>query len=366
MNPENPILKNIRYIVLTFILFGIIFTILGAFSEHPTRMWQIYLVNFLLWTGIAQGGAIFSAALEMTNARWGCKMRQVAESFVYFLPVSLILLLVMLFGTDHIFPWVSQVEISETKKMYLNIPFLFGRSLIGMGLLTVLSLLFIKKRRQADLRKTERPRKLAVGLIICYAFIYTFISYDFIMSLSPHWYSTIMGMHFFTACFYTAIAVILFSAVFGKWHLFPVDFMKGSDFHDIGKLVFGFSIFWMSLLWSQFLVIWYGNLPEETEFLHLRLLQQPWESITWTVIVLGFIVPLIILLNRRGKTNQYIAGVVAFLIIVGSYFHMYILVVPSLTPHHFYFGAPELLITLGFIGLFILMQDVRLKKLPIK
>jgi len=175
-----------------------------------------------------------------------------------------------------------------------------------------------------------------------------------------------MGMHFFTACFYTGLAVILISAVFGKWHLFPIDFMKEKDFHDIGKLVFGFSIFWMSLLWSQFLVIWYGNLPEETEFLHLRLMEQPWETITWTVIILGFIVPLIILLNKRGKTNQYVAGVVGLLILIGSYFHIYILVVPSLTPHHFYFGWPEIFISLGFLGLFILAQHFRLKKEPIK
>jgi hypothetical protein len=366
MNPENPILKNIRYIVMAFILIAIIFIILGALNEHPTRMWQIYLVNFLLWTGIAQGGVIFSAALELTNARWGDKMRQVAESLVYFLPVSLILLLVMLLGTDHIFPWISKVEISESKQIYLNVPFLFGRSFFGLGLLTILSLVFVKKRRLADEGKIERPRKWAVGLVISYAFIYTFISYDFVMSLSPHWYSTIMGMHFFTACFYTAVAVVLVSAVFGKWHLFPIDFMKDKDFHDIGKLVFGFSIFWMSLLWSQFLVIWYGNLPEETEFLHLRLMEQPWETFTWTVIILGFIVPLIILLNKRVKTNQYISGVVGLLIFIGSYFHMYILVVPSLSPHYFYFGFTEIFISLGFLGLFILMQELRLRKLPIK
>ena len=157
MNPENPILKNIRYIVMAFILIAIIFIILGALNEHPTRMWQIYLVNFLLWTGIAQGGVIFSAALELTNARWGDKMRQVAESLVYFLPVSLILLLVMLLGTDHIFPWISKVEISASKQIYLNVPFLFGRSLIGLGLLTILSLLFVNAIRSPRRRRRFPP-----------------------------------------------------------------------------------------------------------------------------------------------------------------------------------------------------------------
>jgi len=328
-------------------------------------MWQIYLVNFLLWTGIAQGGAIFSATLELTNATWGQRMRQVAESFIYFLPVSLILYLILFLGADKIFPWVSQVEIPEVKKLYLNVPFLFARNLVGFGLLTLMSFLFVQKRRKADKEKGERPRAFAVVFVLLYTISYTIVSYDFVMSLSPHWYSTIMGMHFFTACFYSALAVILVAAVFGKWHLFPIDFMQKKDFHDLGKLVFGFSIFWMSLLWSQFLVIWYGNLPEETEFLSRRLLEQPWEPITWTVIVLGFIVPLVILLNKRGKTNQYVAGVVGILILIGSYFHMYILVIPSLSPHQFTFGFVEIFISLGFLGLFILAQDFYLRKFPV-
>ncbi len=366
MKEDNAIIKNIRIIVLVFVAVGVFFAVKGGLSDHPIRMWQIYLVNFLLWTGIAQGGIVFSAVLEVTNAGWGKKMRQVAESFAGFLPLSLILLLVMLLGPDHIFPWVSKVPISDEKSIYLNLPFLFGRSFIGMGLLTILSIVFVRKRREAEEEDGERPRKLAVILLLIYTVVYTIISFDFIMSLSPHWYSTIMGMHFFTACFYTGLAVITVSAVFGRWSLFPKDFMSKSDFHDLGKLLFGFSIFWMSLLWSQFLVIWYGNIPEETEFLHLRLYEQPWKSFTWIVIVLGFIVPLIILLNKKGKTTQVISGIVGFLILVGSFFHMYILVVPSLTPHHLYFGLSEALISLGFLGLFIFSQDIGLKRFPIR
>jgi len=365
MREDNALLKNRRIVVAVFILAGIFFMVRGGLSDHPVRMWQIYLVNFLLWTGIAQGGVVFSAILEVTNAQWGKKMRQVAESFVVFLPLSLILLLVMLLGADHIFPWNSRVVISEAKRMYLNLPFLFGRAFIGLGLLTWLSFMFIRKRRGADSGQGEHPRSLAVGLFLIYALVYTIISFDFIMSLAPHWYSTIMGMHFFTASFYTGLAVITVSAVFGRWSLFPKDFMTQSDFHDLGKLLFGFSIFWMSLLWSQFLVIWYGNIPEETEFLHLRLYELPWKSFTWAVIVLGFIVPLVILLNKKGKTTQFVSGAVGLLILIGSYFHVYILVVPSLNPHHLYFGLSEWLISAGFLGMFIASQDIGLKRLPV-
>jgi len=138
------------------------------------------------------------------------------------------------------------------------------------------------------------------------------------------------------------------------------------DFHDLGKLTFGFSLFWMSLLWSQYLVIWFGNLPEETEFLYLRLNEQPWSSITWLFIWLAFIIPFVILMNRRGKTNQIVSGIVGLLIVVGSFLHFFILVVPSLHPHHLYFGFTEILITLGFLGLFILSHDIGLKRVPIQ
>ncbi len=364
---ENTVLvKNIRIITIVLILAGIIFAVLGARSTEPIRMWQIYLVNFLLWTGIAQAGAVFSAVLEITNARWGMRMRGVAEAFVAFLPVSLVLLLILIVGSTHIFPWISRVEIPTSKQMYLNLPFLIARNLLGMGLLTVLSIVFVNKRRQADTGLVERPRRMAVVLLLLYPVIYTFVSYDFVMSLAPHWYSTIMGMHYFVACFYTGLAVILMAAVMGRWHLFPADFMMDKDFHDLGKLLFGFAVFWMSLVWSQFLVIWYGNLPEETEFLHLRFFVQPWETMTWGFIVLGFFVPLVILLNKRGKTNQTVSSIVATLILLGMFVHMYILVVPSLTPDKLFIGVEELAITLGFLGLFILCHDFGLKKWPIQ
>ncbi|MBN2012049.1 hypothetical protein JW960_22160 [candidate division KSB1 bacterium] len=365
MKENNALVKNIRIITGALIVAGIVFVVLGARSNEPSRMWQIYLVNFLLWTGVAQAGAIFSAVLEITNARWGSRMRSVAESLVSFLPVSIVLLLIMIIGSPHIFPWISKVEIPAAKQIYLNLPFLYGRNLLGMGLLTFLSIVFINKRRSADTGLIERPRKFAVVLLILYAVIYTFVAFDFIMSLSPHWYSTIMGMHFFTACFYTGLSVILMSAVFGRWHLFPADFMRDKDFHDLGKLLFGFAIFWMSLVWSQFLVIWYGNMPEETEFLHLRFYEHPWQTMTWSFIILGFFVPLIILLNKKGKTNQIVSSIVATLILLGSFVHLYVLVVPSITPHHLYIGIQEFAVSLGFIGLFILSHDVGLKYWPI-
>lgn len=362
---NNALIKNMRMIAIVFILLGALFSVLGGFGENPSRMWQIYLVNFLLWTGIAQAGAVFSAIMELTNANWGKRMRQVAESLVSFLPFSLILLIIMLPGSDHIFSWLSKVHIHEAKKTYLNLPFLFGRNIIGLGILTFLSIVFVKKRRAADENNSNRPRALAVVLLLVYVFVYTIMAFDFIMSLSPHWYSTIMGMHFFTSCFYTGLAVIIITAVFGKWHLFPRDFMTEDDFHDIGKLTFGFSLFWMSLLWSQFLVIWYGNIPEETEFLYLRMYKQPWESITWLVILLAFIIPFIILMNRKGKTTQVVSGFVGFLILIGSYLHLFVLIVPSLNPNHLYWGLSEASISLGFLGLFILSHDLGLKRIPI-
>ncbi|MBN1349637.1 hypothetical protein JXJ21_09525 [candidate division KSB1 bacterium] len=363
---QNTKIKTIRIAAILFLGLGTIFGLIGALGDNPSRMWQLYLVNFLLWTGIAQSGSVFSATLEITNARWGKPMQKVAESLISFLPVSLLLLIIMLAGAEHIFPWLSKIHIGESKKIYLNLPFLFARNLIGMGLLTVLSFIFIKKRRQADEKGTTRPHALAVFLLLSYVVVYTIIAFDFVMSLSPHWYSTIMGMHIFTSCFYTGLAVITIIAVFGRWHLFPNNFMSDGDFHDIGKLTFGFALFWMSLLWSQYLVIWYGNIPEETEFLHLRFNEQPWATLTWMFIFLAFVIPFIILMNRKGKTNQIVSGTVGFLILIGSYIHFMVLVIPSLNPHHLTYGLSEILISVGFVGLFILSHDIGLKRFAIK
>ena len=362
MDKKALLPKNIRIVLLIILLLGIGFAISGAFGAQQQRMWQIYLVNFLFWVGIAQAGVIFSAILEVTNARWGQQMRQVAESFVFFLPISLILLLTMLLGTHYLFPWSSDVVIPEAKKAYLNIQGLFLRNIFGLGLLTVVSFIFIKNRSVADKEGGARPQPLSVIVLILYAIVYTFVAFDFIMSLAPHWYSTIMGMHFFISCFYAGLAVVLLMAVFGKTGLFQTDFLSKHDFHDMGKVIFGVAIFWMSFLWSQFLVIWYGNIPEETEFLHLRFFEQPWKDVTWTVLALSFFLPFLILMNKKGKTNALISGIVGFLILIGLFLHMYILIVPSLTPNHFYFGITELAITGGFLSLFMLCQDFGLRR----
>ncbi len=364
---ENPALGRIRVLAGAAVVLGVFFAVLGGTGDAPVRMWQIYLVNFLLWTGISQAGVVLSAILETTGSSWGKRVQPIAESLVSFLPVSLVLLVLLTLGSRHIFPWVSSVEISEGKKLYLNLPFLYARNLGGLGLLSALSWLFVtKRRRSASGGEALRPKALAVVLLLLYAVVYSIVGFDFVMSLSPHWFSTLMGAYFFITCFYTGLAVVIIMAVFGRWRLFPADFLTDREFHDIGKLTFGFGLFWMSLLWSQYLVIWYGNLPEEYEFLYVRFFAEPWKSLSILMVLFVFVFPFIILMNRRGKTAQPVIGAVGLLILLGSFLHMFILVVPSLSPESVPAGMMEVFITLGFAGLFILSHHFGLKRIPIR
>ena len=360
--------NKIRVTVIFIVLFGAVALSIGSMGEQPGRIWLIYLINFLFWTGIAQSGIIFSAILEITNATWGRQVRTVAESTIYFLPASLILLVIMLLGSGFIFPWSAEVILPEAKRAYLNIPFLFIRNILGLTAMTIVSFVFVKRRRAADENSIqgERPRPLSVALLLLYALTYTIVAFDFVMSLSPHWYSTIMGMHFFISCFYAGLAILLVAAALGKLRLFPMDFMSKSDFHDLGKVAFGTSIFWMSFLWSQFLVIWYGNIPEETHFLYLRFFEQPWETVTWLVLALSFFAPFILLINKKVKTSSITSGLVGVLIFSGLFLHMYVLVAPSLSPHHFYFGPLEWCLTLGYLGIFMLCQEYGIRKIVSK
>ncbi|HVO24038.1 MAG TPA: hypothetical protein VMW56_10455 [Candidatus Margulisiibacteriota bacterium] len=339
-----------------------------AFSVELTcgtalRAWEAFLVNLLFWLGVAQGGVVVSASLYLTQARWGgASAYRLAESFAGFLPLGSVLFWLLLAGDQLIFPWVLH-PVPE-KAAWLNVPFLFERDGGGLLFLSALSLWFVYSSRRADAvhwaesgASIELPpaiiRRLAPTLIIVYAIVYSLIAFDLVMSLSPVWYSTLFGAYFFTGAYWSALAAMGTLASVG-WRPAPRDrsVEHSTSLHDIGKLVFAFSIFWAYLLWSQYLPIWYADIPEETFFLVQRIHVLPWGVLAWTALLLIWLIPFIVLLGKRGKQRPRILGAVCALGFIGMWLERYVLVTPSLSPKTIPFGWAEALITAGFFGLF--------------
>ena len=349
-----------------------------AVTRGPAvRAWGAFLVNLLFWLGIAQGGVVVSASLYLAQARWGgAGVYRLAEAFAGFLPLGFLLFWLLLGGRALIFPWVRHPL--PQKAAWLNVPFLFERDGGGLLVLTLLSLWFVRcSRRDSAVRWAESSgdielpppviRRLAPTVIIVYTIVYSLLAFDLVMSLSPVWYSTLFGAYFFAGAYWSALATM---GVLASVGFRPVPAQAGAvhtdSLHDLGKMVFAFSFFWAYLMWSQYLPIWYADIPEETFFLVVRIHRLPWSTLAWAALVCVWLIPFIVLIGKRGKRTPAILGVVCAVGLIGMWLERYVLVIPSLSPTTIPFGWVETLITAGFFGAFGLctLQGLRFMPTP--
>jgi hypothetical protein len=386
--------KKVYYAFLILFVAGLFGFVVSIFSENPERGWMAYLINLIYFMGISQAGIVFSAILFLTKAKWGRVFKRIAEGFGFFLPFSFILVLILIFGSDHLYPWIKH-PLPE-KIQWLNKPFFFIRNLIALGFLFSLSFLYIyysirpdagylikekgiktkpllglfaKKWSNLDRENEKSHQKLSIlSPIICiaYSVIFSFVGIDFVMSLDPNWVSTLFGAYIFmTAIFQalaaTAIVSILIRKPFKAEHIFSAD-----HYHDLGKLLFAFTMVCLDFFYSQFLVIWYGNLPEETHYIILRTAQTPWQSIAYSVLAVAFVIPFLMLISKKIKRSPRLFLIVALIILIGMWFERFILIAPSVWHNsNLPFGWQEIFITCGFFGFFGFIYLYFLENIPI-
>jgi hypothetical protein len=364
------------------VLAGAVFLLDGASGLRSQRVWQVYLINFLFWSGIAFSAMMFVAILNVTNAHWGRPLKRLAEALGAFTLPSFLLFWGLYFGRQAIFPWVNNPV--QGKESWLNTAFMFARDGIGLFFLTASSLALIYLSLKSDLKhmsdKIETEKKnghktasyaeedsqrtfywrgqviLSPVLGILYGLVLTLVAIDLVMSLDPIWFSTLFGGYYFIGSFYTGLAALIFLSC-----LFQRTYGKDTDlanilcprhFHDLGKLLFGFCMMTGYLFYTQFLVIWYGNIPEETQFFIKRLYHMPWKGLALAIFLMAFVIPFILLLNRRIKTKPQVMIPLSLVILLGMWLERFFLVAPSLLKSQgIHWGLPEVFITGGFFGL---------------
>lgn len=385
--------ESTRRLYLTSGLIGAATFLYGLALGDSVRAWQSLLVNFLFFGGLAQAGVVISAIMQVTSSRWGRALKRTAEATAAFFPISFALLLALLAGVTAWAPWVH--EPVDAKAAWLNVPFFVTRQLLGFLVLTGLSLRYVYQSLRPDIgllhessqhRATGFNRRLIAGwrgldqerrisqraqsrlapaILIAYGWVFTLVAFDFFMSLDPHWFSTLAGGYYFTGNLFLGLAFLGVIAVWSRQQLHLTDYIGPHQLHDIGKLLFGFCILWAYMFWSQYLVIWYGDLPEETEFIYRRL-HGAWGPLAWTVFAMAFVIPFVVLLSRKVKTAPRAFQLIAFVPFVGMWLERFILVSPSLwhgpgLP----LGLTELLITLGVAGLFAWSYTTFLQVFPV-
>lgn len=377
--PSPPLLKTICLVLAAI---GLLVFIVGLFLQ-PDRAWQALLVSWLYFTSISSAGVMFVAVQRITTARWSRPIIRFLEGYVAFLPVAFVLLLlILLVGRHHIFWWSNQVSEIHEKAVYLDPPFFLVRVILTFLIIVGLSLWYIytsvrldvgilaesgakwargiRERMRRGYRDERRELhsthslqgRLAVFLGFAFVFGWITLSWDLSMSIDPHFQSTMYGWWFFMGGWVTALASWTIIVMAWRRYLVRYDLIQDKHFHDLGKLCFAFTAFWGYLTFGQYLVIWYGNLAEETHWMRLRLIEG-WRVPTLITVALMFLLPFFGLLSRAAKLFLPTLVLFASCTIVGLWMVRYLEVYPSIhaVVADIPLGIWELGVALGLLGI---------------
>ncbi len=331
---------------------------LGLSGSEETRhqLWHSWLVGSLFVLSIALGALFFVLVHHSTQAGWSVVVRRMAENTMATLPfLALLFLPLLLFGMGDLFHWshagaVDHDALLKHKAPYLNVKFFVIRSVVYFAVWSALALWFNRQSRLQDTTGdheiTRRMRRASpVGLLL-FALTITFFAFDWLMSLEPHWYSTIFGLYFFAGSVMGFFAFLALTVIAGRRAGLLAGVLNAEHQQDIGKLLFGFVIFWAYMAFSQYLLIWYAYLPEETVFFALRSAGS-WRAVTIGLAVGHFVVPFFFLLPRTVKRNNLALATVSVWLLAMHVLDLYWLVMPNLHPTGV---APSLFDAAALIG----------------
>ena len=344
----------------------------GAFVD-PLQFHRSYLVAWLFWIGIGLGSLAIVMLHHMTGGSWGFAIRRLLEASMRTLPLLALLFVPIALGIDRVYPWADEAAVAgdlllQHKQPYLNEPFFLARAIgffaLWIGSAVIMLRLARKTDRTGDKRHEKRARLLSGPLLAIYGITMTFAAIDWGMSLEPHWFSTMYGVIFVVG---QALATLAFAIVASSWlgrHDPFKRFLKADHFQDLGNLMFAFVLLWAYTSFSQFLIIWSGNVSEETPW-YLARTHGGWQVLALALVVLHFAVPFLLLLWRRIKRDTAVLPFVALLVLAMRYVDVTWLVAPAFHPEGLSLHWLDLAIPVAIGGLWLAFFVHNLKGRPL-
>ncbi len=340
------------------IVFGGVTATLGLMLA-PQRAWpNLLLLSFYLLTG-SLAGVVFVALQYVTSAHWAVALRRVPEAMAKLIPLGGAGLLAVLFLHPSLYPWTADAgaPVPAFRRWWLSLTFFRGRAIVFLLLWTLFAMALTRasERQDADgaARHTRFSARVSALFLVVFAFSFWLASYDWIMSLEPRWSSTIFASYNFAGLFLGGLAALTLLVVWLREHNALAVVITDDHLHDLGKLLLAFSTFWMYLWFSQYMLIWYANIPDETVYF-VRRLHGAWGSLFVLDMVLNWIGPFFALLPRRNKRDPGVLAKVCLVLLAGRWLDLYLMIMPSFVAGAPPFGAMEIGLAAGGLGLFLL------------
>ncbi|NNE47054.1 MAG: hypothetical protein HKN37_10385 [Rhodothermales bacterium] len=371
----KPTGKVLPWFIPAAIGIGLLVLTAVGWATNPRQFYFSYLVGWTFCLSIALGALFFLLINHLTRARWSIVLRRIPEALTWSFPVLAVLSVPILIGMHDLYHW-THVEVYDPadshydpilagKRDYLNTPFFLVRLAVYFVAWTAISYrlyaLSVRQDVDGDVNTGFKMRKVsAVGLAIT-AVTTSFASFDILMSLDPHWFSTIFGVYFFAASFWVAHAMIALIAILLQRRRGLRGIISPEHYHDLGKMMFGFTVFWAYIAFSQYMLIWYGNLPEETIWYRHRL-QHGWEAHSAALLIAHFVIPFWVLLPRRAKRSVPVMSIMAVWFLVMNWFDFHWIAMPVLHPDQAGFHWMDFSAWLGLFGVFLGLVLFRLSR----
>lgn len=383
MKEQFVLPAKLKTISLVLLGIGILALIIGMISlsgdTGTTRFWTVLLFNGVFFLLLAVGVLVVLCAATLAQGSWHVAYKRVIEAIVMAIPVfgvlAFIIMMCIVWGDKHsVYEWVDKTLVSQDKLLtkkstFLNPAFYTLLTIVTIGLWSFMGY----KMRRLSLQEDLAPKgsrkifwktyRVAAIFIIIFALTNSTSTWQWIMSIDVHWYSTLFAWYIFASLFVGGIAMLTLFVIILR-NLGFLEWLTYEHLHDMGKFMFAFSIFWTYLWFAQFILIWYGNIPEETTYFTIRMWGS-YHTLFYFILIINFVTPFLILMTRDSKRNYTIVAYMAILVFVGHYLDFYMMFMPGTMKNNWHLGWYEIGISLGFIGLMILVVCRNLSSAPL-
>lgn len=363
---------------LAALVIGVIAIIAGGFLEGSHRLFANLLLMGYYFTCVCAAGACFLALQFVAQAGWSSGLIRIPQAFASVLPIAAIILIVIIIAglfTHNLYHHWNHDGITDPespnydalvagKSAFLNVPAFLARQIIFLGAYSAFAVTLARLSYREDLNgglgSYKQSFKYSAIFLVIFGFTQPIWSFDTVMSLEAHWFSTMFGWYNFAALWVSGLCTITLTVILLKRSGY-MSWINENHLHDLGKLIFGFSIFWTYVWFAQFMLIWYANIPEETVYFYKRWEPEykPW---FWLSLIINFVAPVLILMDRDAKRKESVMIFVCILLLLGHWLDYYIMIMPGTVEEHRGFGLTEIGSALGFVGLFAFLTLTKLSK----